>query len=106
MTFMEQDFDLLFENNIVGGRVSRSFESSVSCYILFYPVNVSRMCKGRSTLLFHLPVQLHLLVKCLCVSSFLSLWRVKEYMKKKMKSVGSLKEPERERKRTIQFRNI
>lgn len=106
--FMEQDFDLLFEKNIVGGQVSRRYESSVSSYILFYPATVSRMCKGRSTLLFHLfPVQLHLLVKCLClcVSSFLSLWSVKEYMKKK-KSVGSLKEPERERKRTIQFRNI
>lgn len=86
ITFMEQDFDLLFEKSIVGGQVSRRYESSVSSYILFYPATVSRMCKGRSTLLFHLfPVQLHLLVKCLClcVSSFLSLWSVKEYMKKK-----------------------
>jgi len=87
LTFTEQDFDLLSEKNIVGGQVSRRYESSVSSYILFYPETVSRMCRARSTLLFHLfPVQLHLLkCLCLCVSSFLSLWSVKEYMKKKKK---------------------
>lgn len=86
---------LLCEKNVVGAQVSRRYESSVSSYILFYPATVSRICKVRSTLMFHLlPVQLHLLVKCLClcVSSSLERKGVYEEKKKKTRSMGNLKE--------------